>query len=117
MRYQLHDGNVIIADKEFISVNYPSAILLPDVPTLQPVEIKPFDFLRRFTSAERIAARALAATDAHAADFLHVLDSAIASGTMIYANDPDTVVGMAYLSATPAGSPVLAAGRSSEILV
>lgn len=82
----------------------------------QQKQFSAFDFYRRFTSAERIAVRALAVTDPIAADFMHTLDGAIASGTPIYPNDPDTLAGLAYLSATPSGAPVLAAGRSAQIL-
>ena len=74
------------------------------------------DFLRRFTQTERIAVRTLANTDPYVYDFWHLLDSAIASGTPIVANDPDVIAGLAYLSITPTGTPVLATGRSAEIL-
>lgn len=74
-----------------------------------------FEFYRRLTSAERIAVRSLAKTDPIAEDVIHTLDAAIASGTQVRSDDPDLIAGMAYLSATPVGSPVLAPGRAAEI--
>ncbi len=115
--YKLSNGNTIVADAAFVAANYPDAVLVPDPAPIVPLKQWPgLDFLRRFTQAERISARTLANTDPYAYDFWHLLDSAIASGTPIYANDPDVVAGMAYLSANPASGPVLAAGRSTAIL-
>lgn len=81
-----------------------------------PRFVSGFEFLRRFTVAERIAVRALAKTDPVAEDFLHILDSAIASGTAVWTDDPDLISGMGYLSANPTGSPVLNATRAAQIL-
>lgn len=75
-----------------------------------------FAFYRRLTAAERIAIRTLATTDAIAADFMHTLDSAIASGTPVYATDPDLIAGLGYLSTTPAGSPVITPARVTALL-
>lgn len=75
-----------------------------------------FVWVRRMTAAERIATRTLANTDPIANDFIHLLDWAVASGTPIYADDADFRAGLVYLSANPAGSPVLAAGRSDALV-
>lgn len=75
-----------------------------------------FDFYRRLAAAERIAIRALANTDPIAADFMHTLDSAIASGAPVLANDADLLAGLAYLSATPAGSPAITPARVTALL-
>lgn len=75
-----------------------------------------FDFYRKFTAAERIAVRTLAKTDPIAEDFLRTLEAAIASTSLVHADNADVVAGLAYLSATPGGSPCLAAGRSAALL-
>ena len=63
-------------------------------------------FLRRFTAAERIAARA--SSDPLIVDFLHLLDLA----QDIRLDDPDTIAGVRYLETVG----VLAAGRADVIL-
>ena len=93
------------------------------VPYIAPPAVEPlpkqwdaFTFYGKFTDAEWVAAMTLAKTDVTAQYFVNTLQAAISSGTPIYANDPRTVSGLAYLSANPASSPVLAAGRSAIIL-
>jgi hypothetical protein len=78
--------------------------------------IPPFDFYQRFTSAERIAVRALASTDAVAEDFYATLQAAIASGTQISTENVDIVDGVNYLAANPTSAPVLTASRVAAIL-
>lgn len=78
-----------------------------------------FDFYRKFTSTERIRARALASVDPVADDIMRTLDAAIASGSNVRADDPDTINGLNYLSAygpADGNGAVLAAGRAAEIL-
>ena len=82
----------------------------------QPKSIPAFDFYRRLSPQERIAIRTLAATDPIANDFLHTLDSAIASGIGVQANDPDLQAGMAYLQVHPSAAPCLTAARVAQIL-
>lgn len=115
-KYQLPDGNTILSDADYIATHHPDAVLVQDVVQTEAKVWQAFEFYRKFTMSERIAARALAQTDPIAHDFLHTLDNAIASGANVRPDDPDTVNGMAYLSANPVGSPVLAAGRAEEIL-
>lgn len=92
----------------------------PMEPPLAPVVILPaYVVYRRFTSTERIAIRALSKVDEMAEDFMHSLNGAIASGNPVISSDPETVAGFAYLSTTPVPGqkhPVLAAGRTAEIL-
>ena len=64
------------------------------------------EFLRRFTSAERIAIRA--STDPVVVDFLSLLDAA----QEVRTDDADTVAGIGYLATTG----LLAAERAAEIL-
>lgn len=78
-----------------------------------------FDFYRKFTSTERIRARALASVDPVADDIMRTLDAAIASGSNVRADDPDTINGLNYLSAygpADGNGAVLAVGRAVEIL-
>ena len=75
-----------------------------------------FDFYRKFTLAERIRVRALAATDPIANDIIHTLDSAMASGTPVRADDPETIDGLAYLSVNPSGDPAITPARAIELL-
>jgi hypothetical protein len=67
-----------------------------------------YTFLKRLTSAERIAIRTLAKTDVIAEDFMNLLDQ---SGDVIRSN-PDVLAGLNYLVSVGK----LAAGRPSEIL-
>lgn len=71
-----------------------------------------FDFYRKFTSAERIAIRERAKTDPIAEDIYGTLNAAIASGSNVRSDDPDTVAGLAYLES----KGDLAPGRAAEIL-
>lgn len=116
-RYKLPNGNVIVADQSFIDANFPGALLLQDPPPPAQVAAWPaYDFYRRFTQAERIAIRQLAATDPAAMDFMQTLDHTIASGSRVLANDPDLQAGLTYLQAHPAGTPVLTAARAAALL-
>lgn len=55
-------------------------------------------FLRRFTAPQRIAIRALAATNPGVDDFLRLLDATIAQGGGVNLDDPDTVAGVAAVA-------------------
>lgn len=51
-KYQLADGNVILADAEFIQANYPGAVLLPSEPVSPPAgsfDISKRAFIKRLT--------------------------------------------------------------------
>ena len=114
--YKLSNGNTIIADAEFIAANYPGAVLLPDT-TPAPIKSWPaFTFYRKLTAAQRIAIRTLASTDTIAADFIHTLDSAIASGTPIVADDPDLVAGLSYLTTAMSGNTAFPSGWATTII-
>ena len=90
----------------------PPAPTPPPAPTALPA----FQFYRALTAAERIAIRALAASDPLAADFMHTLDNAIASATPVSKSDPDLVAGMNYLSTQPAGSPCITPARVAALM-
>jgi hypothetical protein len=122
MRYEILDAvngnvvNTIEASEDFCAEHYPFYRLAATQPQPVVTGIPPFEFLNRFTRAERIAARALATTDPVVADFMHMLDAAAMSGVPIMPDNHDVVDGLAYLSANPANSPVLAAGRAAQLV-
>jgi len=115
--YKLSNGNIIVAGASFIATNYPDAVLIPDPPAVIPPNQWPaFDFYRKFTAAQRIAIRTLANTDPVVADFMHTLDSAIASGTSVIANDPDLTSGLAYLTTALAGNAAFPSGWAAALV-
>lgn len=85
-------------------------------PPAPPAMCDAFTFYRAFTPVERIAIRMLAKVDPIAEDFEATLDKAISSGSRVFANDPDLLAAMHYLSVTPSDSPVLSAERKAAIL-
>ena len=110
-RYKLPDGNIIMANADFIAKTYPAATLLADIPVApQPVEA--LAFLRRFTVPERISIRALAATDPVVYDFLDLLDKASSSSKMIDPADADTIAGVNYVES----KGCIASDRVAQIL-
>lgn len=68
-------------------------------PPPEPRAITGIAFLRRFTLAQRISIRGLAATDPVVQDFMALLDVVIAAGGDVDLDDPDTAAGVAYLAA------------------
>lgn len=70
-----------------------------------------FDFKMRFTADERKAIRAAAKLNADVEDFVDMLDTAAATGTMIHADN--AMVSAALDAMTPT---ILAEGRKAEIL-
>ncbi len=84
----------------------------PAAPAAPIPQWNALDFKRRFTSAERIIIRAAAASNGAVYDFLDLLDTAAATGTMIHANDVDVVSGLTAFE----GAGFIAAGRKDIIL-
>ena len=72
------------------------------------VEYDTFDFLRRFTSEERITIRTAAKTNAVLEDFMALLEMS----QHVQSTDPDTVAGMQLLEA----AGLLGPGRAQQIL-
>jgi hypothetical protein len=68
----------------------------------------PYQFLQRFSAAERAAVRIASQSDATAADLLMMLQSA----TEVVSDDPLTVAGMAYFESLG----ILTPARRAEIL-
>jgi hypothetical protein len=118
----LESNWVLLPANSLVCVGYTYAngvFTAPPAPPAPVAAVKswpPFVFYRKFTQAERIAAHTLGLTDNIARDFLHLLDNAVASGTAIFVDDPDVIAGLDRLSNFPAGTPVLVAGRSTQIL-
>lgn len=112
-------NNVILADSQAIADHCASVVggtarLLADderVEFPQPeiqreVQLTKLQFLRRFTTAERIAIRA--STNPVIVDFMQLLDLALD----VRLDDPDTVTGVQYLESLT----LIGAGRAAEIL-
>jgi hypothetical protein len=70
--------------------------------------IEPFDFLNRFTAAERVAIRTAAQTNGAIADYVAMLDAA----PSVVLTDPLTMGGVQALEA----AGLIGAGRAAEIL-
>ena len=99
---------------EWVMVPYVAPVI--PVPVIPPNQWPAFDFYRKFTAAQRIAIRTLANTDPVVADFMHTLDSAIASGTSVIANDPDLTSGLAYLTTALAGNAAFPSGWAAALV-
>jgi len=124
MRYLISIGgvpsNIILADSQSVadhcaSVAGGTARLLaddevvefpPPPPVPRELQLTKLQFLRLFTTGERIAIRA--STDPVIVDFMQLLDLA----QDVRLDDPDTVQGVHYLES----EGLIAAGRAAEIL-
>ena len=81
--------------------------VFPEMPSVSPVWTA-FEFLLRFTEAEREAFRAAAETDTKVADFMQLCTAA----SQVEANHPMTIAGMDYLVA----EGLLTQARANEVL-
>ena len=110
MKFQLQDGNTIVADQAFIDANYPGATKLPEDPVsvIQPLPTK-LEFFDRFTDAEQVAIYDTAKTVTQVQLWLDKFKLA----SDIDVTDPRTIAGIQALE----GAGLLAAGRAAEILV
>lgn len=110
-RYQLTDGNIIIADADFIATNFPGATLLPEIPKPpQPRPLSILAFRSRFTDAEKIAIYTAAETNLPVRIWLD--DLSAAQDQTIDLIDPRIVAGV---NAMEFGG-LIGAGRAAEIL-
>lgn len=112
--------NIILADSQDVADHCASVVggtarLLADDETVEfppppapprEMQLTKLQFLRLFTTAERIAIRA--SSDPVIVDFLQLLDLA----QDVRLDDPDTVQGVHYLES----EGLIAAGRAAEIL-
>jgi hypothetical protein len=90
----------------WVVINYSA----PPVSTPEPVSriFTQVEWLRRFTSTERINIRAAAAVNPVLDDYIRLMDAT----PEIHADDPDTIGGVQTLEAVG----LLATGRAEEIL-
>ena len=121
-KYQLTDGNVIVADQAFVDAHYPGATLLPDTDapaaTLD-TRITRMAFRSRFTTAEKVALELAALDDPaatlpqrQAAAVVRVYLTDMAAAAYIDLADPATVAGVQALQT----ATLLTAERAAEIL-
>ena len=120
-RYQLPDGNVIVADAEFVAAHYPDAVLVPEpeAPALSDWRITRLAFRNRFTTAEKVALELASIDDPSAtmgqrqgAAALRVYLKDVDSAAFIDLDDPATIEGGQKLETVGR----LEAGRAEEIL-
>ena len=120
-RYQLPDGNIVIADADFIAAHHPGATALPDQPAQAQTftKLTNFGFRGRFTQAEKTAIELASLDDpsaamaqrAQAAD-IRVYLADVASATYIDPQRVDTRSGVQALEA----AGLIGAGRALQIL-
>lgn len=82
----------------------------PAFPTVLPV-----DFALLFETAEFTAIEI--SSDVNIQTFYRLYQAALQTNTPIYLGTPRVQTGLAYMSANPAASPILAAGRAAAISV
>ena len=122
-RYQLPDGNIVIADSDFIAAHHPGAVvapdLVPDPPAPVFARLTKLGFRGRFTQAEKTAIELTSIADpaapmaqrAQAAD-IRVYLADVAAATYIDPQRADTRAGVQALEA----AGLIGAGRALEIL-
>lgn len=122
-RYQLPDGNIVIADADFIAAHHPGAVvapdLVPDPPAPVFARLTKLGFRSRFTAAEKTAIE-LASLDDPAAPMaqrqqaadIRVYLADVASATYIDPQRAETRAGVQALEAAGLIDP----GRALEIL-
>ena len=109
MRYKLKDGNVILADADFIAAHHPDAVLQEDdaLPEIkQPISV--LDFRNRFTQAEKIAIY----TAAKSVVAIQVWIDDLASAKDVNVTHDQTIAGINALES----AGLIAKGRAAEIL-
>ena len=122
-RYQLPDGNIVIADADFIAAHHPGAVvapdLVPDPPAPVFARLTKLGFRGRFTQAEKTAIE-LASLDDPAAPMaqrqqaadIRVYLADVASAAYI---DPQNVDARSGVQALEAAG-LIGAGRALQIL-
>lgn len=121
-RYQLTDGNEIVADAEFIAEHHPDAVLVPEVEAAAPQDsrLSRLAFRNRFTTAEKVGLEIASLDDPSAtmeqrqdAAALRVYLKDVDSASFIDLADPTTIAGVQALEA----AGLLEPGRTEEILL
>lgn len=108
--YKLTDGNVIVADAEFIAENYPDAVLVGGA--VPPVEkcVTLLTFRSEFTDAEKIDIYTAARTEVAVQVWLD--DLAAVQGQMVNKADPRIIGGVCAMEY----GGLIGVGRAAEIL-
>lgn len=124
MKYQLSDGNIIVADADFIAANYPDAVLMTEPEQVEPeatavTEISRHAFRSRFTSAEKAMIEIAMLDDPTApieqpqqAAVLRAFDKDLSAAEVVDLEYPQTVDGVNMLEQVGLIGP----GRAAEIL-
>jgi len=81
-----------------------------------PIPCPAYAFYRFLTQAERIAIRALSATDVNVYDFMYTLQLTISNLGNVDMADPEMIAAMAYLQTVPSGAPIFSATRAAAII-
>lgn len=105
----VHVNTIMLSDDSDWEIPEGFTLELLEIPQPQKIpilELTQLEFLRRFTSQERIAAKTSA--DPVIEDFMYLLTLA----QNIRLDDPDTIAGVNYLEQ----QGILAEGRATEIL-
>lgn len=115
MRYQLNDGQVILADQAFIEVNYPDAELLPEPEVVIPAvrRLSKLAFVGRL-GGDFAAILTAAKLSVEIEMFVRMLDWATPDVDGASVNLDDVRVIYALDSLEVAG--IIASGRAQEIL-
>lgn len=110
-RYQLTDGNIILADADFIAAHHPGALRLPNEQMLAPPRlVTVLAFRDRFSDGEKIAIYTAAKTEVAVQVWLD--DLAAAQNQTVDLNDQRIIGGV---NAMEFGG-LIAAGRAAVIL-
>ncbi len=122
-RYQLPDGNIVIADSDFIAAHHPGAVvapdLVPDPPAPVFARLTKLGFRGRLSQAEKTAIELASLDDPSAtlaqrqqAADIRVYLADVAAATYIDPQHVDTRSGVQALEA----AGLIGAGRALEIL-
>lgn len=124
MKYQLSDGNVIVADADFIAQNYPDAVLVEEPEAVEPeapaiTEISRHAFRSRFTAEEKASLEIAMLDDPSApleqrqqAALIRAFDKDLSAAEVVDLEYPQTVDGVNMLEQ----SGLIGPGRAAEIL-
>ena len=120
-RYQLPDGNIVIADADFIAAHHPGAVpdLVPDPPAPVFTRLTKLGFRARFAQAEKTAIELASLDDPSAtlaqrqqAADIRVYLTDVAAATYIDPQHVDTRSGVQALEA----AGLIGTGRALQIL-
>lgn len=107
--YKLSNGNVIVAEQDFIDAHHPGAELLPEQSaSIRTTILSKLEFMNRFTDLELAGIYTAAKSSVAVEIWLEKFKLA----SEINLDDPRTVAGIQALE----DGGLLAAGRAAEIL-